>query len=90
MLNSNVFARIQREVILDAGADVNARNETGLTALMAAAKNSNPLTVEALLNAGADITLINEDGKTAWDFAQDNRRLKGTDAYLMLNEARFK
>ena len=30
------------------------------------------------------------DGKTAWDLAQDNEKLKGTNAYWMLNDLRFK
>ena len=40
---------------LDAGADVNARDEFGATALMhAAGNNEGPEVVAVLLNAGAD------------------------------------
>ena len=39
---------------LAAGADVEARNEDGLTPLHTAARNSNPAVIEALLEAGAD------------------------------------
>ena len=78
------------KVLLDAGADVNARNEDGLTALIAAALSGTAENVKVLLDAGADASHKDKDGKTAWDLAQDNEKLKGTDAYWMLNDARFK
>ena len=71
-------------------ADVNARNEFGWTALMYAAEAGAAETVRILLKAGADASVKDTDGKTAWDHAQDNEKLKGTDAYWMLNDARFK
>ncbi|HEX7722781.1 MAG TPA: ankyrin repeat domain-containing protein, partial [Pyrinomonadaceae bacterium] len=46
----------------DAGADVNAVDGDGWTALMRANDVEN---VRILLNAGADMTLKNKDGKTA-------------------------
>ena len=78
------------KVLLDAGADVNARNEDGGSSLMLAARYGTAENVKVLLDAGADASVKDKDGKTAWDLAQDNEKLKGTDAYWMLNDARFK
>ena len=71
-------------------ADVNARNKAGLTSLMLAARFGTAENVKVLLDAGADVNARDEDGDTAWDNAQYNEKLKGTDAYWMLNDARFK
>ena len=50
---------------LDAGADLEARNEYGWTSLLHAAEyNSNPEVVQALLDAGADLEARDEDGGT--------------------------
>ncbi len=49
-------AAVQR--LLAAGADVNARNEWGNTALTEAAVRGDRETVEALLAAGADVNVI--------------------------------
>jgi len=75
---------------LDAGADVNARSEGGETALMWAARDGTPEHLKVLLDAGADASIKDTDGKTVWDLAQDNEKLKDTDAYWMLNDLRFK
>jgi ankyrin repeat protein len=72
---------------LDAGADLEARDEDGWTPLMSAAMwNSNPEVLQVLLDAGADATAKNEEKETAWDLIQDNEALKGTKAYWRLNE----
>lgn len=52
-------------VLLDAGADVNARNEGGVTALMRAAGSGSLAVVDALLAAGADVNRRDNDGNTA-------------------------
>ena len=78
------------KVLLDAGADVNARYADGRTVLMRAADEGTPEDLKVLLDAGADASMEDSDGKTAWDLAQDNEKLKGTDAYWMLNDLRFK
>ncbi len=82
--NSKVIA-----ALLKAGADVNMRDTFGgMTALMyAATYNPNPLVTMALLEAGADAKMRGPGGKTAFDYAEEHRNLKGTDAYWRLKEA---
>jgi ankyrin repeat protein len=46
--------------------------------------------VTMLLGAGADGSVKDILGQTAWDHAQNNEKLKDTEAYWMLNYARFK
>jgi hypothetical protein len=71
-------------------ACINARDEDGSTALMYAARNNtNPEVLSVLLKAGADGKARDSSGKTAYDCAQDNKRLKGTDAYRKLNDTKF-
>ena len=57
--------------LLDAGADVNHRNNAGETALMKAAANDDLEAVRTLILAGADVNLTNRTGDTAWDIATD-------------------
>ena len=52
------------ERLLKAGADVNAKNNDGWTALMKASENGRKEVVEMLINAGADVNAKNNDGKT--------------------------
>lgn len=71
-----------------AGADIDAKNKDGNTALMwAAGYNDNPEIVLILLNAGADAK--DNEGKTVWDYAQETEKLKGTDANQKLKDATF-
>ena len=85
--------------LLAVGANTEARDEYGNTPLHKAANccfsfSSDDVrhagdAIEALLDGGADPTARNAAGKTPWDFAQENKALKGSDAYWRLNEARF-
>ena len=77
--------------LVKAGLDVNAQDDLGETALMqAAGGNDNPQVVMTLLKAGADGKAKSNNGKTAFDYAQDNEKLKGTNAYWKLNEAQYR
>ncbi len=58
------------EILLAMGADVNAQQEGGFTALHAAAKRGNNKLVDLLLRADADPRLPAADGQTAADFAR--------------------
>ena len=78
------------KMLLDAGADLTARDEDGETALMNAARYGTAEDLKLLLDAGADGSVKDSKGKTAWDHAQNNEKLKDTEAYWMLNDARFK
>lgn len=60
-------AAIQRA--LDAGADINTRNEDGMTALMAAAIFNRYNAVKLLLDKGADKNLKDQNGLTALRWA---------------------
>jgi len=57
------------ELLLKAGADVNAKNYNGWTALMWASTNGRTNVVELLLKAGADVNVKNNDDKTALKLA---------------------
>ena len=52
------------KMVLRAGADPNARQMMGYTALHAAAAHDNVEMAKALLDAGADPALKNDDGQT--------------------------
>ncbi|PJB73639.1 MAG: hypothetical protein CO093_00235 [Alphaproteobacteria bacterium CG_4_9_14_3_um_filter_47_13] len=56
--------------LIAAGADVNAQDGYGNTALMVAAKRANRAIVELLLNEGADVNLKNREGDTALAIAE--------------------
>jgi uncharacterized protein len=57
-------------VLLDAGADVDARQHGGYTALMEAALQGNEEMVRALIDAGADPTLTDDGGRNSIEFAR--------------------
>ena len=60
----------QVEAAITAGADVNARDESGWTPLMRAAKfTKTPEVITLLLDAGATVNTRNGDGETALMFA---------------------
>ena len=75
--------------MLDGRADWNDRNDSVELALKLV-KFGAADKVSMLLDAGSDGSIKDDDGKTAWDYAQANEKLKDTDAYWMLNDARFK
>ena len=56
--------------LLDKGADVNAKDNRGMTALMRAARNGEFDIVRVLIGRGARINEEDEIGKTALNYAQ--------------------
>jgi ankyrin repeat protein len=58
-------------LLLDRGADVNARQQLGFTPLHAAAGNGDEAMADLLLARGADATLKSDDGKTPADVAAE-------------------
>ncbi|XP_019851849.1 PREDICTED: ankyrin repeat domain-containing protein 29-like [Amphimedon queenslandica] len=64
---------MQLELLLQLRIDIDHRNETGMTALMAASDNCHHQVVELLLKVeGADINIQNNNGWTALMVASDN------------------
>lgn len=61
--------------LLDGGAEVDARQHGGFTALHAAAMHGDATIVRLLLDHGADPTLPADDGRTASDFARASGHL---------------
>jgi ankyrin repeat protein len=67
-------------IVLEAGADPNARQQRGFTAMHEAALNGNLPLIELLLAHGADAASANDEGVTPADLA----RSKGHDAAVQL------
>ena len=55
---------------LDAGADVNAKNQLGRTSLHAAAYRGHTVVVELLVANDADVNALSVNGKTPLDWAE--------------------
>jgi ankyrin repeat protein len=62
-------------LLLERGADVNARQQVGYTPLMGAASAGREDMVQLLLDRGADPSLTNDDGKTAAAIAREHDHL---------------
>jgi ankyrin repeat protein len=58
------------EMLLDAGAEVNAQQHGGYTALQAAAQHGDVAMIELLLRHGADPSLAADDGRIALEMAE--------------------
>jgi ankyrin repeat protein len=73
-LHAALAGRLDRDVVallLQRGADVNARQHGGYVALHEAAMNGNGEMAALLLKHGADPAVASDDGKTAADFARE-------------------
>jgi uncharacterized protein len=78
------------KTFIAAGASVSEQDKNGWTPLIhAAAINANPASISILLKAGAEATIRDRWGRTAYDFAQNNKALKGTPEYWALSDARY-
>lgn len=64
------------KLLLERGADVNAKGNGGMTPLYIAARNGNKELVQFLIERGANVTTRNDDGETPCDIAKStgNRR----------------
>jgi ankyrin repeat protein len=71
-LGTAAFVRSPRlvELLLDAGADPNGRNEGGFTALHSAAQNGDAATARVLLAHGAESSLADGQGRRPADLAR--------------------
>ncbi|MBC6438590.1 MAG: hypothetical protein GDA52_10790 [Rhodobacteraceae bacterium] len=77
------------ENCIAAGANVNARNEDGVTPLHGAAVFGKAEAVHALLAAGANIAARTEDGQTPADFVEENEALRNHPVFWDLHDGRF-
>ena len=64
------------KMLLEKGADVNAKNTKGWTALMIASLRGQTEVVKNLLEKGADVNAKDEDGKSALKHAINNEIIK--------------
>ena len=79
------------KALLEAGADVHARDKVGGTPLHWAAKhNENPAIVEALLDAGANHHAKTKGGQTPLDLIEKNEALEDTQTRWRLNDLSYK
>jgi ankyrin repeat protein len=70
MAGSNASSRPPvAQLLLEHGAEVNARSHGGFTALMEAGQNGDLASAAVLLSRGADPSLESDQGKTAGDLA---------------------
>jgi ankyrin repeat protein len=53
------------QVLIDAGANINAKNKDGSTALITTAAFGKTKVAEVLIKSGADLNITNNDGSTA-------------------------
>lgn len=70
------------KILLDAGADVNEKNDAGLTALMYVADDTSIEVVEDLIAAGAKIEIKDDEGKNALHHAASYASVEALQALI--------
>ena len=70
MIAKDVYKPVVLKVIIDKGADVNAQDNDGKTALMYAIEGKNQEYVKLLIDSGANIKLIDQNGFTIIDYVE--------------------
>ena len=85
------FVKLENmQPLLAAGADVMVMDGYRATPLHSASRGyGTSANIQVLLAAGADAKAKDEEGKTPWDYAQNNKDLKGTKGYWALNDAQY-
>ena len=76
------------KALIEAGADVDAQADNGMTALMIAALNNSAPMIGLLMDAGADPSLKNAQGKTAEGVADLNDHQEASQAIRVLSLTR--
>jgi ankyrin repeat protein len=59
------------KILIDAGADVNAKGDNGAPPLFNAVIGGNPKVIELLVKSGANANLSNDDGRSVLEYAQN-------------------
>ena len=88
VMDNKLFSTSTQEVIdaINHGADVNAKDNNGWTALFWATRYGNAKTINILIDAGADVKIKDNSGYMAVDYARGDKKLKGTTALKRLEE----
>jgi ankyrin repeat protein len=74
------------KILIQRGADVNAKDRTGITALMVAASHNNAPMIGLLLQSGADASATNDQGQTAIDITKLNNNIDAAQALSVLGK----
>lgn len=64
------------KLLVEYGADINAKDKKGDTPLILAAKSGNSLMLKMLLEAKADCNIKNKRGKTMLDYLDDEESIR--------------
>ena len=75
------------KIILDAGADINARNKIGATPAMLAASRGHLEVLDLLLEYGADMDAVDDDGWNTLNHACENRQIPCIPGLLALGQS---
>ena len=90
VLNKNLIEALKKsdiktvEKLIETGADVNAKDKDGGTALMYAARNGHTKTVEKLIELGADVNSKDKFGGTALIWVARNGRTENVEKLVEL------